>query len=124
MKLKVTQKGVYDGPNELPVGKVLEVDGDTIPASLINKVVNMDEPAPEETPVEPVVPTADERATLLKNVAIELGDDDFTKAGAPKLDAVNAEVEADAKFDADEVKALWGGIAGTVEAERAAKVKS
>ena len=123
MKLKITRKGVFADGEELPVGTVIDIKGDTIPASLINKVANLDAPPPEGATVEPVVPSAQERQTLLKNVAIDLGEDDFTKAGAPKLEAVNAEVEADAKFDADEIKALWGGIAGTVEAERAAKVK-
>ena len=39
MKLEVIQKGVHDAKgNRVEVGAVIDVDGDTIPAWLVNKV--------------------------------------------------------------------------------------
>jgi len=39
MKLEVTQKGVHDAKGQrVAVGDVIEVDGDTVPAWLVNKV--------------------------------------------------------------------------------------
>lgn len=125
MKLKITRKGVFDGPKELPVGHVVETKGETIPASLLNKCIDLGAEDTQADAVDPVGPTpasAAERQTLLKTVAISLPDDDFNKDGKPKLSAVNAEVEE--KFDAEEIATLWAGISGTVEAERAAKVGS
>jgi len=43
MKLKVTQKGVFDAKGEeIEVGKTLTVDGDQVPAWLVNKAVPLD----------------------------------------------------------------------------------
>lgn len=40
MKVRVTEKGVSDKKgNAIPKGTILEIKGDVIPASLINKVV-------------------------------------------------------------------------------------
>lgn len=41
MKLEVTQKGVRALGNEVAVGTIVEVEGKTIPDSLVNKVVEV-----------------------------------------------------------------------------------
>jgi hypothetical protein len=123
MKLKITRKGVFEDGKELPVGTIVEVEGNVIPVGLVNKCIDTNAAPEPEAPVEPVVPSASERQTLLKNVAIMLDAGQFKDDGAPKTAAVNAEVEADAKFSADEIAQLWAGISATVEAERTAKVQ-
>jgi hypothetical protein len=40
MKVRITEKGVNDSNNNtIPVGTIIDVPGDTIPASLVNKCV-------------------------------------------------------------------------------------
>ena len=39
MKLQITEKGVHDAKgNRVPVGEIIDVQGDVVPPSLINKV--------------------------------------------------------------------------------------
>lgn len=39
MKLQVTEKGVHDAEGKrVPVGAIIDVDGDVVPPSLVNKV--------------------------------------------------------------------------------------
>ena len=48
MKIEVTQKGIRDqNGKRIPVGMVLDIKGDTIPAGMVNKVrVIKDDPKP------------------------------------------------------------------------------
>ena len=43
MKMIVTEAGIMRGGEDLPIGAEIEIDGDTIPPSLVNKVENMSE---------------------------------------------------------------------------------
>lgn len=49
MKLKITKQGVFwQGKKELPVGKVIEVKGDVVPAALVNKAEVVSQPEAED----------------------------------------------------------------------------
>lgn len=65
MKIKVTQRGIRDQDGKrVPIGTVLDIKGDTIPAGMVNKVeviadkgrktLTVDnEPAPDEAEAMP-----------------------------------------------------------------------
>ena len=58
MKLEITQKGVFapadkdsTSEREVPVGTVIEINGDVIPAALINKCREIGKPTEKAKPV-------------------------------------------------------------------------
>ena len=113
MKFEVTQKGVYDKDGKpVPVGTVVELQSDDVPGYLVNKGQVRDKtfvtnPADDGG----VQPSAQERQTRLKELTAGLVEADFTKAGEPKLDAVNALLEKGEKeFTSEERDQLWPGI--------------
>lgn len=121
MKVKITKQGAHGPKGEYEVGTEIEVDGDTLPAFLVNKAeiiggkknkgvkAAVTNPA-GKTPDLP--PSAAERQERMKALAEGLSDEDFTTSGAPDVSALNALLEDDEiKFTADERDQLWPGIA-------------
>lgn len=54
MKVKITKKKVYDPKGkEVPVGTVLNLEGDTIPAFLVNKCEVVEAEAETEVEIDP-----------------------------------------------------------------------
>lgn len=68
MKLKITQPGVFapaekgsKGEREVPVGTIIDIDGDKVPAALVGKCEVMGNEAAGKTPV--TNPAKDEAKT-------------------------------------------------------------
>ncbi len=56
MKVKITQKGVYDKDNErVEVGKVLTIKGDKIPTYLVGKCVEVESAPAKKAPAKKAV---------------------------------------------------------------------
>lgn len=127
MKVEITEKGVNRNGVAIAKGRVIEIDGDRIPGSLVGKCrVIGDEPErvavtnPADGAVqEPFEPSAQERQTLLGEAAKLLDDDQFSADGVPDVRAINALLDYGAKkFTASERDHLWPGIADAVKAAR------
>lgn len=125
MKLEISEKGVFEGHEEIPVGEIVEVEGDKIPAYLVGKCRPLDQvavtnPADGAIPIDPN-PSAAERQELLKLAALEIEDGDFTADGRPDVRALNDLLTDDAQpFTADERDTLWPGVKEEVMAARGA----
>lgn len=125
MKLEISEKGVFEGHEEIPVGEIVEVEGDKIPAYLVGKCRPLDQvavtnPADGAIPID-ANPSAAERQELLKLAALEIEDGDFTADGRPDVRALNDLLTDDAQpFTADERDTLWPGVKEEVMAARGA----
>ena len=129
MKFKVTKNGV-DGHAK---GSVIDIEGDKVPAWLVNKGHPVDAseavapiPAPEgeqtavtnpaegakQQQVEPATGSAAERQALLAEAVKHLDKDKhFLANGSPDVRALNDLLEDDVpKFTAAERDELWPGI--------------
>lgn len=125
MKVEITEKGVFEGRDEVPVGEIVDVEGDKIPPFLVGKCrplgkVAVTNPAAGAVPVDPA-PSGAERQELLKLAAMEIAGEDFIADGRPDVRALNDELTDDAApFTAEERDALWPGVKDEVMAARTA----
>lgn len=125
MKLEITQPGVTGPEGPMPVGTVVEIEGDTVPGWLVNKAAPVGRVA-VTNPAEGAIPgatgpepSAQERQELLGEAAKLIDADGFLPDGRPDVRAINAELTDDAKpFTAAERDDLWPGIADAVKAAR------
>lgn len=127
MKFEITEKGVYDDQGKrVPVGTVVELDGEELPAALKNKgrvfataAVAVTNPA--EGALQHSVQSGTDRQALLKAAAVQIGADGFLEDGRPDVRAINAELtDAAAPFTAAERDQLWPAVADAVKTEREA----
>lgn len=108
MKLKVTEKGVSQEGKDIAVGETITVTGDTVPPSLVNKVVETEGGGVVKDPN----PSGAERQARMKVLVDGLDKDkDFIASGAPDVAALNALLnEGETPFTAAERDKLWLGI--------------
>lgn len=119
MKIQITERGAHaPGKKEpLKVGDVFKIEGDKVPAFLVGKCVVLGKEIPAKSEAvskgkEPVKNELSEEDTArqarLMEVCGELSEDDFTRDGPPKLDAVNQKLKDGEKaFSGAERDKLW-----------------
>lgn len=119
MKIEITRAGVFDQDgNEIEVGTELDINGDTVPAWLVNKGRVIAE-GKGKTAVTNT--SGAERQARLKEIAMGLADGDFIASGAPDVGKVNELLnEGETAFTAAERDQVWPGIAADVAADRKA----
>lgn len=101
MKLIITQAGVHRDGEELAIGTEIEIDGDAIPASLINKAEPMSERTaitnPAENPVQQPLYEAKHRGrgsySVLDATGAEVAEG-LSKDDAEAFNAMSAEDQA------------------------------
>ncbi len=126
MKFEITQKGVYDQKGKpIPVGTEIDVDGEKVPAWLVNKGSPMKSKGKTAVtnPAKGALPQSGaERQELMKLASSVIEDSGFLSDGRPDVRAINAELTSEAEpFTAEERDQIWPGIADAVKAEREAK---
>lgn len=110
MQVKITQKGAFDRDGkERKVGEIVAVEGDKIPASLVNKCVRVANKDGRTMVVNPAqVP---DRGELFKAAVAQLTADDFNDNGTPDVRAINDQLEEGVPpFTAAERNEIWAEI--------------
>lgn len=113
MKVEITQPGVHDNKGkEIEIGTQIDVKGDDVPGWLLNKCTVIGKAPKDGKAVVNTEPSAQERQARMKELVVGLDKEkDFTKEGAPEINALNALLNQDEKpFTAAERDQLWPGI--------------
>ena len=112
MKVEITQKGVYDEKGKaVEVGTEITVKGDKVPSNLLNKCRVVGKPAKAAKAVTNPKKADDERIDLVRSIAKDIADEDFTSEGAPEVGVLNQNLpEGAAKFNAAERDLIWALI--------------
>lgn len=134
MKIKITKPGIYGAKEEVAVGTVIDVSKEPVQwrgrYEIIEDNPSEDAELVPASPTQPVDPdptptdtkSADSRSDLLFEAATLIEDDDFTKDGYPKIDALNDVLDEDEdEFQATERDQLWPAIAEAVMKARKEK---